>query len=197
MKILCLYSNECALELFHWLKEQGHDTILETGRLDTSWCIENRFDLAVGYTYPYILGEKIIVAWKNNVVNLHNSFLQFNRGSYPNVWSMVEDTPRGVTLHYINTGLDKGDIISQKIVTLEKDATLRSSYEQLDQEAKRMFQEMFLYYNYWNRLRKRCVGEGTYHTDKEFLSLKDQFEYWSWDMSVQNFIEKVKCFKLK
>lgn len=34
MKILCLYSNECAVELFRWLEEQGHETVLETGRLE-------------------------------------------------------------------------------------------------------------------------------------------------------------------
>ena len=32
MKILCLYANECALELFQWLKEQGHACTLVNAR---------------------------------------------------------------------------------------------------------------------------------------------------------------------
>lgn len=40
MKILCLYNNECALKLFNWINEQGHETVLINGELDAKWCIE-------------------------------------------------------------------------------------------------------------------------------------------------------------
>lgn len=197
MKILCLYNNECALELFQWVKEQGHETVLETERLNACWCVKNRFDLAMSYTYPYIIQSDVINALNNNIVNIHNSFLPYNRGSYPNIWSILDGTPRGVTLHYINSGLDKGDIISQKIVPLEKSATLRSSYEQLDMEAKKMFQEAFLYYSCWNELRKKCLGKGTYHTDKDFFLLKRYFERWDWNVGVQEFLEEIRYYKHK
>ena len=32
-------------------------------------------------------------------------FFRSNRGAYPNIWSIVEKTPAGVTLHYIDEGL--------------------------------------------------------------------------------------------
>lgn len=197
MKILCLYSNECALELFQWLEGQGHETVLESGRLAAGWCRENRFDLAVSYTYPFIIQNDVINALNDNIVNLHNSFLPYNRGSYPNIWSILEGTPRGVTLHYINSGLDSGDIISQKTVPLEKNATLRSSYEQLDAEAKRMFQEAFPYYQYWNGMRKKCLGTGTYHADREFFLLQKHFDRWDWDIKVQDFTAQIQNSRQK
>lgn len=192
MKILCLYHNSCALELFQWIQEQGHEIVLEKECLDIEWCKENSFDLAISYTYPYIIQSDIINVMNGNIVNLHNSFLPYNRGSYPNVWSIIEGTPRGVSLHYINTSLDKGDIIVQKIVPLKENATLKSSYEQLDKEAKKMFRDIFPYYCYWKYLRKKSIGKGTYHADKEFFLLQKKFDDWDWNISVQKFMKRMQ-----
>ena len=35
---------------------------------------------------------------KGKIINLHISFLPFNRGYYPNLWSHQEGTPSGVTI---------------------------------------------------------------------------------------------------
>ena len=39
------------------------------------------------------------------------SFLPYNRGSHPNFWSFVENTPKGVSIHEVSNGIDDGDII--------------------------------------------------------------------------------------
>ncbi len=38
MKILCLYGNECALELFEWMKNLGHKVVLWKEKLKENWC---------------------------------------------------------------------------------------------------------------------------------------------------------------
>ena len=126
MKILGLYNNDCALELFQWLENEGHDVVLVTEKLDADWCKEHLFDLAVSYSYRYILKEEVIRALNDNVVNIHNSLLPFNRGADPNLWSIVERTPRGVSLHYMDSELDKGYIIAQRIVNDTDEETLKS-----------------------------------------------------------------------
>ncbi len=167
MKILCLFNNKCALELFDWLKSEGHETILCTERLVPLWCREQKFDLSVSYTYRYILTEEIIHALNNNVVNIHTALLPFNRGADPNMWSIIDGTPRGVTLHYINPGLDKGDLIMQRLV-LDTDAeTLASSYNNLDMAAKTLFKEAFTCYKYWPEMKKKALGQGSYHSVKD------------------------------
>ena len=117
MKILGLYNNPCAEPLFDYIEELGHTIVRFSDRLDVNWCKENEFDLTVSYTYKYIIKKEVIDALSNNVVNIHNSYLPYNRGAAPNLWSLVEGTPRGVTLHYVDEGLDKGFIIAQKLVT--------------------------------------------------------------------------------
>lgn len=193
MKILCLYNNQCALELFYWLRIQGHETILQNRPLDEAWCNEHHFDLTVSYTYRYILTAEVLDALGNNAVNLHNSFLPWNRGADPNIWSILNGTPRGVTLHYMDAALDKGSIIAQKLVPLEGQATLQSSYDDLDRAAKELFRETLAVYPFWQDMRKQALGKGDYHASRDGEQIKRVIS--TWDMPVSEFIEKVKAMQ--
>lgn len=174
MKILCLYHNQCARELFQWLEEQGNQVVCCCERLEAQWCREQGFDLTVSYTYRYILTEDILEALSNNVVNVHNSFLPLNRGANPNIWSILDETPRGVTLHYVNTGLDKGNIIAQELVAgCAETETLESSYEELDKAAKRLFKKAFPFYGFWRSMEKKAQGTGSYHSIKDGSFIED------------------------
>ncbi len=190
MKILCLYNNDCALELFEWLREQENETVLCSERIAAEWCAEQHFDLAVSYTYRYILTEDILAALRHNAVNLHNSFLPWNRGADPNIWSIFNETPRGVTLHYMDTGLDKGDIIAQEFVALEVDDTLKSSYDALDKAAKKLFGQAFAHYAHWNEMRKTPIGKGSYHSLKDGELIKRMIV--SYDVPASKLREIVK-----
>lgn len=190
MKILCLYNNKCALELFEWLKEQGNDIVLADHELVPDWCRENKFDLAVSYTYRYILTEEILAALDHNAVNLHNSFLPFNRGASPNIWSIAENTPRGVTLHYMDKDLDKGYIIAQKFVIDSDEETLSGSYDNLDAAAKELFKEAFFYYRHWEGMKKKAVGRGTYHSVSDLKRIEGCFD--SYDDTVKQFKGRIE-----
>ena len=172
MKVLCLYNNDCALELFEWLQKQGHETVRCSERFSAAWCAEQGFDLTVSYTYRYILSKTHLEALNYNAVNLHNSFLPWNRGADPNIWSIIDGTPRGVTLHYMNEDLDKGYIIAQRFVPLKSEDTMASSYYALDKAAKDLFIEAFQFYPYWNEMKKQAVGHGSYHATADGEKVK-------------------------
>ncbi|MCS7071093.1 MAG: hypothetical protein NZM00_06280, partial [Anaerolinea sp.] len=44
-------------------------------------------DIGVSIMFGYILRSAFLKLFKYGVINLHPSFLPYNRGSYPNVWS--------------------------------------------------------------------------------------------------------------
>lgn len=192
MKILCLYNNKCALELFEWLERQENECILWNKELEAGWCREQGFHLTISYTYSFILKEDVIAALNNNVVNLHNSYLPFDRGASPNLWNILEGSPRGVSIHYVNAELDKGDLIAQQLVPLKLNTTLKSSYEQLDTAVKELFKELFPNYTYWESMRKVCRGRGSYHRENDFKRIKDSLGELDWDMPVLEFIEKTR-----
>lgn len=196
MKILGLYNNDCALELFQWLEGEGHNVTLWSDRLDIAWCKEQAFDLTVSYTYRYILSVEVIHALNDNVVNMHNSLLPFNRGADPNLWSIVDRTPRGVTLHYMDTELDKGYIIVQRVVNDTDEETLTSSYYNLDRAAKQLFQDSFKDYKFWPELKKKAEGKGTYHASKDAIGIKGLID--SYDITITEFRKRLeKCYNCK
>lgn len=190
MKILCLYNNRCAVPLFQWLREKGHETFLCSTQLTKTFTQELTFDLVVSYTYRYFIPEELLQAFHFNVVNLHNSFLPWNRGADPNLWSIVDDCPRGVTLHYMSSGLDKGDIIVQRLVPLSSKDTLKTSYDALDKAAQEQFQDAFRWYQDWPQMRKAAIGKGSYHSIKDGEFLHQIID--SYDMPAKEFRKLVK-----
>ena len=192
MKILCLYNNECALELFEWMRNQNNECVLWNEELSTEWVRQHQFDLAVSYTYSKIIKMEIIDELNGNIVNLHTSYLPWNRGVDPNMWSLIDQTPRGVTLHYIDNKLDKGFVIAQEMVPCcdLRTQTLKSSYDMLHEMAVGMFKKAFYYYDYWQEMKKQTLGKGTYHTDKQGVELRKHIT--SFDMPVLEFLEEIR-----
>jgi methionyl-tRNA formyltransferase len=106
-----------------------------------------RADLGLSAMFGYILRREILDLLPEGCVNIHPSLLPYNRGAYPNVWSIVEGTPAGVSMHYIDQGVDTGDIIAQLQVEVEPIDTGASLYRKLEQASLELF------YATWPRLR--------------------------------------------
>ena len=63
------------------------------------------------------------------VYNIHFSLLPKYRGVFTAIWPvLLGDTEAGVTLHYIHSGIDTGDIIAQRRFPLRASTTSRDVY---------------------------------------------------------------------
>jgi methionyl-tRNA formyltransferase len=98
-------------------------------------------DIAVSVLFGYILHPSLIQLFPKGCINLHPSLLPYNRGSHPNVWSILEGTPAGVTLHYIDAGIDTGDIIAQLDVTVTEIDTGATLHKRLELSALELFSQ--------------------------------------------------------
>jgi methionyl-tRNA formyltransferase len=119
-------------------------------------------DFIVSYGYRKIIGADIVRTFPN-IINLHISMLPWNRGADPNFWSFVEDTPKGVTIHYLDEWIDRGDIIAQREVSFPRDATLRTSYNGLRLEVEQLFRETWPAICAGTCNRKKQEGRGSRH----------------------------------
>lgn len=125
-------------------------------------------DLALSIMFGYILKPDFINAFPRGVLNLHPSYLPFNRGQYPNVWSIVEGTPAGVTLHFIDAGIDTGDIIAQREVPVSMTDTGESLYQKLEEAALSLFKNTLP--DILSKQIQACPqpeGAGTFHYTKD------------------------------
>ena len=100
--------------------------------------------LVISYNYNYIIKPDVIALLPDKIINLHISLLPWNRGASPNFWSFIDDTPKGVTIHQIDSGLDTGAIIVQKQMFFDENKeTLASSYQKLQDAIQELFKNNF------------------------------------------------------
>ncbi len=88
---------------------------------------EHQIDLMILGWWPAIVKKESIECVRLGWVNLHPSLLPYNRGKHPYYWSIVEGTPFGATLHFIESGVDSGPILFQKkvpVTPIDTGATL-------------------------------------------------------------------------
>tara|TARA_B110000971_G_C19913474_1_gene455657 strand:+ start:56 stop:805 length:750 start_codon:yes stop_codon:yes gene_type:complete len=67
--------------------------------------------------WPFILNKKILALSKFGAINIHPSYLPYYKGKDPNFWSILNDGPFGVSIHYANKNIDSGPIIYREKIT--------------------------------------------------------------------------------
>lgn len=112
--------------------------------LDAKWVAEQRFDFLVSFGYRHMVRPEVIALFpdERRRINLHISLLPYNRGTDPNLWSVLDGTPSGVTIHVLDEGLDTGKIVAQRQLDFDDEAeTLSSSYDKLQEAMLELFKE--------------------------------------------------------
>lgn len=191
-KVLLLTNNNNVLRLADWLVEQGENVTVYSEKLTKQFVLELNPSITISYNYIHIISKDIIESLHNNVLNLHISLLPWNRGAEPNFWSFMEDTPKGVTIHKIDEGLDTGNILYQKELNFdEKKETFASSYEKLQDEIFELF------ISNWQNIKEGKYDEalqrggGSYHSEKEFREFIKNTKF-SWDENVYQYKMKIR-----
>lgn len=134
-KIIVLSNNDNVMALYNWLKEKGYESILLHEPINIEIVKNFNPDLVISYNYRHIVKKDVIEYLGNKIINMHTSYLPWNKGASPNIWSFIEDTPKGVTIHRLEEGVDTGKIIIQKQIDFDEEKeTLSTTYNKLNQE---------------------------------------------------------------
>lgn len=181
--ILFLSNNPESRTLFEWLKEAEPEKEIYhiTNKLSLDMVRKLAPDYLISYNYKHIISGDVLDYMQGKAVNLHVSYLPYNRGSSPNFFSFLDNTPKGVTIHEMTADLDKGRILYQKELLFDEEKeTFASSYEKLQQEIMQLFKD-----NWHNIKEGVCEGfcpseEGTYHTMRELSAFRKEHPFlWS------------------
>lgn len=148
--------------------------------------------IIISYNYKHIIDSEVINYMKGEIFNLHISLLPWNRGASPNYWSFVENTPKGVTIHQIDEGLDTGDIVVQEEIFFdEKTESFSSTYEKLNEKIVQLFiQNWKDIKNGTYRLSKQ-TGKGSFHMIKDFNQFTKAVVV-DWDENIAEYKERLE-----
>ena len=102
-----------------------HATREERDLVMATWLEEHGVELVVLAGYMHLLTPPFLDRFPNRVVNVHPSLLPAFPGAHA-----IEDTlaagvdTTGVTVHYVDEGLDSGEVIAQEQIAVEPRDTL-------------------------------------------------------------------------
>ena len=89
-------------------------------------------DVIVLAGYMIIVGEEIIKKYRNRIINVHPALLPSFKGTH-SIKDAFEYGVKvtGVTVHFVDEGLDSGPVIIQEPVRLEQDYSIEKLEEEI------------------------------------------------------------------
>ena len=99
-------------------------------------------DLLLSVSYGKIIPSEILDIPSIGAVNLHGSLLPEYRGRFCPIWAIVNDEQvTGMTLHFMDSGIDTGDIITQTAIDIRDVDTGYSLYMRLCAAGLKLLQD--------------------------------------------------------
>jgi methionyl-tRNA formyltransferase len=144
-------------------------------------------DLIVSYGYRHILRSDFVTEYYGKIINLHISLLPWNRGADPNVWSFLEDTPKGVSIHLVDKGIDTGPVLAQEEIEFGSGETLASTYNTLTQRIESLFIKVWPDIRSGQLKLQKQRNKGTFHRKRDI----EQYQHLltnGWETPVDNLI---------
>ena len=98
----------------------------------TKLCKANKIELIVLAGFMRLLNPGFVKKWKGKIINIHPSLLPSFKGAHAIEQAYnygVKYT--GVTVHYVDTGMDTGQIIAQEVVPIKKSDSLNDLHAKI------------------------------------------------------------------
>ena len=171
------------------LCSDGDNVFFTDDKLSPNLDTVKNSDFIISYRYYHILKQDILNLFIKKAININISLLPYNRGAHPNLWSFLENTHKGVTINYIDKGIDTGDILVQREVFFSNEETLKTSYEKLSEIA------IDLFIQNWAKIKNDEIkaivqpAQGTLHYKKD-IKLYQHLLINGWNTKVDNLIGK-------
>ncbi len=93
------------------------------------WHLLLEFDLVLSLHCKQLFPEELVRQKK--CINVHPGFNPYNRGWFPQVFSIINKLPAGATIHEIDCELDHGPVIAQKEIEVHAWDTSLSIYNRV------------------------------------------------------------------
>lgn len=97
-------------------------------------------DIGISIFYSQILKKRFIDIFPQGIVNLHFAPLPRYRGCAPITWAIMNgEKYHGVTIHFVDEGIDAGNIILQQKVRILNDDTAFDLYKKCEKVGLKLF----------------------------------------------------------
>ena len=132
-KLLALLGQRIKFRRFYSVKSAGRGNSVPVYKLENINALEAFSllgslapDVIISVAAPQIF-RKELLNLASHTINIHAALLPEYRGMMPSFWVLAKGEKKtGITVHYVNEYIDKGEIILQKTIGISPQDTLHS-----------------------------------------------------------------------
>jgi len=147
---------------------------------------ELKADYIITVYWSHLLKKDVIECAVEGTVNFHPALLPINRGWYPNVHSILDGSPIGVTLHTIDESADTGLVWAQKEMALTEYDTAFTIHQRCQRQMVELFKEV------WPKIKAGEIQPVPQDNSKAVYHEKSEVD--SFDNISPEFVMKVEDF---
>lgn len=151
-------------------------------------------ELIISCRYDYILRKKVIDLPKFGVLNIHPGILPYYRGVMAPFYSIINGESPGVTVHYIDEGIDTGNIIHTENIPVNQDFSIFDYYVELYLIGIRYISNVIASISENNKLSSYKQESGTYYGYPSKSQLDSFKESGGMIISKENYLCKLNAF---
>lgn len=141
MDLVFLGANNAGFAIYEWLCDRAgvtvHAMVTRPDQLSLVGDVEP--DLVVAAGFDHVVPPDVLAVPDRGCLNVHPGLLPDARGYNPNVWSIVEDLPAGASIHWMDEGIDTGDLVATREVPVSFADTGKDLYERLEAACYELF----------------------------------------------------------
>jgi methionyl-tRNA formyltransferase len=129
----------------------------------------NNFDLGFSCHSKQIFPSQLV----NKVlcINIHPGLNPYNRGWFPQVFSILNGLPVGATIHIMDEEIDHGDIIIQEKIAIESYDTSLSVYDKIQSKEIELLEKTFDAITAGIFQKYKPISEGNYNSIDDYKKM--------------------------
>ena len=145
-----------------WSQETKDALVTFAASTDDVWLLSIYF--------AHLLPAELLGAFGGRGANVHPSLLPWGRGAHSNVWTLIEGTPAGVSLHLMTERIDAGPLLAQRSVPVYLWDTAADLHKRLEMACADLVSEN------WPEIAGLLPGVpqgdgGSYHAASDFADV--------------------------
>lgn len=168
--------DDIVFQLFYSAKNQHPGVMKKLGatpiNLKDPVSLENiilKANLVISLHCKQIFPERLVNAV--TCINIHPGLNPFNRGWFPQIFSIINKKPAGVTVHLMDSDVDHGPVLFQAPVDILQSDTSLDVYRRIITMEKKLLEQHLADIIAGNYSTVRLSSEGNYNGIRDFETL--------------------------
>jgi methionyl-tRNA formyltransferase len=150
-------------------------------------------DLLISMSFNQILKKEILNIAPKRFINCHAGALPFYRGRNPLNWVLINGEKQyGITVHYVDEGIDTGDIIIQNLYNISDEDSYKTLLDKACKECADILLNAMdlIYYGHEKRIKQSSIHPVGFYCNQRLCG-DEKLNWNDTSINIHNFIRGI------